>query len=474
MAESGAIRQRTPVHEWARPVQPQDPTFPPQDPASGAAAWQDAEPLAALSRANLKLQEMNRHKDEFISRVSHELRTPIAAIHQFASILVDGLAGETTAEQNQYLGIILRNTKELHSMVAELIEATRAETGKLRLQPRRTSIEPVIEDVVVTAHALAAGRGIHLGKDVPRHLPCALADPQRVRQILVNLVDNAMKFTPENGRITIEARIWAEDDQYLRITVQDTGEGMSPEVLQRAFERLFQDERRCSSRQGLGLGLYICKQLVELQGGRIWAHSDVGHGSRFSFTVPRFSLANFVRATLLPGGQWVEAASIVRIQLVPRHRFMARRTLQSALHEYRTLLSEDAPGNLLVLPELSHDGDAIEILVGASCDESREHVERTCNDIAQRRGAPLQGFEPRIAARALPLVSSSPETELGRLQDIAARIEHGGDTSDAGSEARLGHRNCVETLTLSGKDPEIRVHQKGIEHGAQEHPHRRR
>lgn len=454
-------------------VQPQDPHAfgpAPQGSAADAASPPCAEALAALSQANAKLQELNRHKDEFISRVSHELRTPIAAIHQFASILADGLAGETTAEQNQYLGIILRNTKELHSMVADLIEATRAETGKLRVERRRCPIAPLVEDVVLTAHALATGKGVKLAADVPRALPSALADPQRVRQILVNLVDNAMKFTPEHGSVRIQARLCEEDARFLCIEVEDTGEGMSPEVCARAFDRLFQDRSSRGSRQGLGLGLTICKSLVELQGGRIRAASVLGQGSRFTFTLPVFALADLVRPILAPGGRWVDAAAIVRIDLVPRSRYVARRTLRSAVAAYREVLADATPEDLLLLPELDGRHGDIEILAATGPEASRERVAAWCEAIAPRLAQRLHAVQLRIEARALPLAANAHATDAERLRDIAARIEHG-----TRARSRLGTQapdGFVAKLAIAGKDPMTRVHQEGCADDTQDDPHR--
>jgi signal transduction histidine kinase len=238
-------------------------------------------------------------KDEFLSHVSHELRSPLTAIHQFVTILLDGLAGDLKSDQRQYLDIVLRNIKQLDSMINDLLEVTRVQAGKLIIELQSTSVADAIVFVVNTLQGAAQAKGITLYPDIEHGLPLVCADPTRVRQILIVLVDNAIKFTPANGAVRVKARTFDGDANRLVLEVSDSGCGISPDMTERIFERLFQaPDLAWAGRKGLGLGLYICKELVTRQGGRIWASSAPGEGAVFSFTLPIFSLPELIAPAL--------------------------------------------------------------------------------------------------------------------------------------------------------------------------------
>ena len=242
-------------------------------------------------------QAQIQFKDAFLSHVSHELRSPLTAIKQFSSILLSGVAGELNKEQHEYQQIVQRNIGQLQAMIDDLLEVTRLETGKLTVEPDRVSISDAVTDALDTLRGTARGKGITLSGDVPADLPVAYADQTRLRQILIILLDNAIKFTPDGGSVAIRARLLQQERSCLLLEVSDTGDGISPEVGERIFERLYQvSEPGTASRKGLGLGLYICKELVTRQGGRIWVESQPEKGSIFSFTLPVYSPKEPVRS----------------------------------------------------------------------------------------------------------------------------------------------------------------------------------
>jgi signal transduction histidine kinase len=243
------------------------------------------------SETDLIRTNQMQFKDEFLSHVSHELRSPLTAVRQFVTILLDGLAGELNPEQSQYLEIVLRNVKQLHSMINDLFEVSGIQAGKLKIELQCTSVSDAIAYTVNTLQGAAAAKGIVLSSDIESKLPSVCGDPARLRQILVILVDNATKFTPTNGTVKIRVRTFEEDPNFLLLEVTDSGCGIDPGMTERIFERLFQaSDPTAADRNGLGLGLYICKDLVTRQGGRIWAKSAPGQGSVFSVTFPIFSL----------------------------------------------------------------------------------------------------------------------------------------------------------------------------------------
>ncbi len=233
--------------------------------------------------------EQLRFKDEFISHVSHELRSPLTAIKQFSTILANGLAGDLNEDQLQYQQIVLKNVNQLQSMIDDLLEVTRLETGKLNVNPTRASVFEAASYSVDTAFPSARAKGIFMECEVPEDMPSAYADPIRVRQILNVLLDNAVKFSSAGDLITVTATVAEEGPPFLTVAVTDTGSGMTPEVSSRIFERLYQESGFSQdSRKGLGLGLYICKELVVRQSGQIWVTSEAGKGTTISFTLPVF------------------------------------------------------------------------------------------------------------------------------------------------------------------------------------------
>jgi signal transduction histidine kinase len=235
-----------------------------------------------------------QYKDEFLSHVSHELRSPLFAIYQFVTIILDKLAGEVNPEQCQYLEIILKNVKQLQSMIDDLLEVTRVQAGKLTIELQSAAASDAIDYVVNTLHGAATAKQIALTSSIESRLPSVWADPKRIRQILIILVDNAIKFTPPEGMVRVRARL-SEDPKFVTLEVSDSGSGISPEMTEKIFDRLFQlSDPSASARRGLGLGLHICKELVTRQGGQIWVTSAPGHGSVFSATLPVFSLAQII------------------------------------------------------------------------------------------------------------------------------------------------------------------------------------
>lgn len=243
--------------------------------------------LKDLETTRRKQLEM---KDQFLSHVSHELRSPLAAMIQFVGIMLDGIAGEVTPDQREYLEIVHRNGCQLRAMIDDLLEATRVETGKLSLDPQGLGLDEIIDEAVSTLRTAAEQKAIALTARVDPRLPLVYADPRRLRAILHNLIDNAVKFTGEHGAIVVEGQVSPEDPAFLQIAVRDTGCGITPDGVSRVFDRFFQDENYLEeSRQGLGLGLYICRELVVAHGGRIWVNSELGQGSAFQFTLPVYS-----------------------------------------------------------------------------------------------------------------------------------------------------------------------------------------
>jgi signal transduction histidine kinase len=235
-----------------------------------------------LEQQNLAIQEANRLKTEFVSMVSHELRTPLTSIQGYAELLREDQC--ITEEQHETLTIIKKNSDRLLGLVNDLLDLSRMEAGKLDLHRASLDLTRLIPEVVGSLRPLIDAKQQRLKLDLGEALPAVWADQDRVTQILTNLISNAHKYTRAEGSITVAAR---RDDGLVRVDVSDTGIGLSPEDQAQLFTKFFRaHERSPQAGGGTGLGLVICRLLVELHGGRITVDSAPGQGSTFSFSLP--------------------------------------------------------------------------------------------------------------------------------------------------------------------------------------------
>jgi len=310
-------------------------------------------------------------KDEFLSHVSHELRSPLTAIYQFVTIVLDGLAGEINLEQREYMEIVLRNVKQLHSMINDLLEVTRAQAGKLTIELQCTSLSDAIVYTVNTLHGAAAAKEIALSSDMDGWLPPVCADPTRVRQILIILVDNAIKFTPPNGAVKVYARV-AEDPKFLVLEVSDSGCGIGPDMNESIFERLVQaSDPGSAGRKGLGLGLYICRELVSRQGGQIRAKSAPGHGSVFSVTLPVFSLRSLIAPAFRKGKRTEGPITLVVTEIGSQTGWLSDEVRAERSHGVCELLQRCLLSDLdVLLPKMGSAGAAELFFIVAITDRS--------------------------------------------------------------------------------------------------------
>jgi signal transduction histidine kinase len=275
-----------------------------------------------LERKQVALDAMRREqlelKDQLLRHVSHELRTPLAALHQFLSLLIDGVGDPE--EQRQFLELAFKSANQLKTMISDLLEVARAQTGKLRIDPRLLCLSSVLDDVTQISRERAAGEGLSVELELADEMPIVLADEARVRQVLQNFVENAIKFTPEGGTITVSGRLDDDEPGSVRCSVTDTGCGIAEESLGAIFDQFHQEaNQHANSREGLGIGLAICQSLVARMGGRIWVESKLGAGSAFHFTLPIFDLEDLVRRALEGGSERGESRdhlSLIRVLLL--------------------------------------------------------------------------------------------------------------------------------------------------------------
>jgi signal transduction histidine kinase len=317
-------------------------------------------------------------KNQFLDHVSHELRTPLTCIHQYVTLLLDGIAGPVSPDQCDHLKTVLKSVNQLHAMLRDLLEATRAETGKMRIELRCVALGELIHQTMAMLRPAADGKkiGLEVGLDV--NLPLVLADPDRVLEVLINLVDNAIKFTPPHGAVMVQANLVEADPSAVYISVSDTGRGINPETKALIFERLYQDpESVDGNRSGLGLGLFICREIVRLHGGRISVSSEPGQGSTFTFTLPTYSMAKLLTPVVIYEGRMRPRFVLVRVELIPLSnppRGNWKETAQQCRDIVGRCLYLDKD---LLLPPLGTSGAGESFFIAAATDLERSGIMTT-------------------------------------------------------------------------------------------------
>jgi signal transduction histidine kinase len=239
--------------------------------------------LARLDEQTRELEAASRHKSEFLANMSHELRTPLNAISGFSQVLRKQLYGEINEKQAEYLDDILASSRDLLSLIDDVLDLSKVEAGQIELQVAPFSLPGALERGVVIVRERATLGGVQISLSSDPAIDTVIGDERRVRQVILNLLSNAIKFTPMGGAVDVGA---ARLDGEVRVSVTDSGPGIAPEDQARIFEEFQQAAAGKEQREGTGLGLALSKRLVELHGGRIWVESEPGKGSRFVFTLP--------------------------------------------------------------------------------------------------------------------------------------------------------------------------------------------
>ena len=230
-----------------------------------------------------ELQRLNEVKTEFLSTVSHELLSPISSVDGFLNLLMKEDVGPVNPRQRDFLTLCAKSLGRVMVLIDDLLDVSRIEAGVVKIRPETVHVEELLKAAHRDHAPAAKGKGLSFSVKSPSNLPALSADPHRVRQVVDNLLKNAFKFTPTGGKVLLSARA---DGKALTVSVKDTGIGLSPAEREKVFERYYQVGDRARRPQGAGLGLAICKSLVERHGGRLWVDSAPGRGSDFQFTLP--------------------------------------------------------------------------------------------------------------------------------------------------------------------------------------------
>ncbi len=237
-----------------------------------------------LAKKNDELTYLDQLKSDFMATMSHELRTPLTSVIGYSDMLLSGVTGELNERQNNFIESILKNGESLLNLINDVLDLTKIEAGRLELNVEAVDLRSALLSVLPVVKPRAAEKRIKVSTYLPTDVPPINADPAKFNQVLLNLLTNAIKYTHENGNVSVEARA---HDGFVEIWVTDTGIGIGQEDIDRIFQRFTQvDSSASRSQGGTGLGLAITKELVELHGGQIRVQSKLGKGSSFIFTVP--------------------------------------------------------------------------------------------------------------------------------------------------------------------------------------------
>ncbi|MGQ9602163.1 MAG: ATP-binding protein [Candidatus Bipolaricaulia bacterium] len=245
--------------------------------------------MKELEEVNKRLVELDRLRTHFLAIASHDLKAPLAAVQSYLGVLLGGFVGELTDRQREMLSRSSLRLKELLNLINDLLDATRIEAGQIVQEMEEIELQPVVESALENVRSQAGEKGLKLELEMalPEGLPRVKvrASARRLEQALTNLLNNAVKFTPQGGEVHLEVK---DQGDHLQVTVRDTGVGIAPEELPRIFEEFYRGKG--AEGKGAGLGLAIAKKIVEAHGGKIWAESPdpvTGRGSRFTFTIPK-------------------------------------------------------------------------------------------------------------------------------------------------------------------------------------------
>lgn len=372
------------------------------------------ERTAQLNQTNMELERANRTKDEFLANMSHELRTPLNSILGLSESLLDQRRDALTGNQEKSLQIIEASGRHLLSLISDILDLSKIEAGKFDYYPQSVSVDELCRSSLAFIKNQAERKYIQVSYNNETSVREIFADPRRLKQILVNLLINAVKFTPEHGHVTLEVRTSAEQE-LIQISVIDTGIGIAPEDLQRLFTPFVQvDSSLTRQFEGTGLGLALAQKLTDLHGGSIAVESEVGKGSRFTINL-------YIKQGI---SKPEEAIRTDDSTLVRKHmdEVFFQPTQQAVAIRPKILLAEDNEANILTIGEYLENYD-YEIIVAHDGAEAVEKAQESNPQIILMdiQMPVMNGLEAMQRLRADPRFISTPMIALTALAMVGDR-----------------------------------------------------
>ncbi len=369
-------------------------------------------------------QERARMQEKFLSHISHELRTPLTTIVDFTSLITEGTAGQISQEQKQYLEIVLRAANRLAIMVNSLLDLTRSDWRRLPVMQECVHIEKLIAEICETFAAAAAAKNIELCNLTPSTLPLVFADPSRIMEVLTNLIDNAIKYSPIGAVVKVMGERDESEPELVRISVSDNGPGIEPQHQAHIFERFFRvSDAPDSHPGGLGLGLYISREIVKAHGGELSLCSQAGPGCTFHFTVPVFLLERILASIVTPRNLAAGTAAVITVKTPAMPNCTAvdqARYLRSVRDTVRRCMHESS--DLFLPPMNSEDRPTLHMIAFTANDTAPSIARRIQEELAASLELqPLEGqFE--VSSEVLQLSERNLENISQAIAQLARRV----------------------------------------------------
>ena len=363
--------------------------------AHAAVAIRNAHLVRALEQRSVELEVASRHKSEFLASMSHELRTPLNAVIGFSEVLLERMFGDLNERQEEYLKDILGSGRHLLELLNDILDLSKVEAGAMELERSSFQVSDAVDYSLSMVRERAARHGVRLSSTADRDVGRVYADELRFKQVLLNLLSNAVKFTPEGGSVTVSA---VREGTELVVEVTDTGPGIAAEDRERIFDSFQQGGRSPTRQEGTGLGLTLCKRIIELHDGTIWVESELGSGSTFGFRIPNVTE---------PGADGPSAGTSVRDNPV-------------------VLLVEDDQSSLDLL-EAYLEGTGYQVLVTRNGRDGLAAVrrERPAAVVLDIKLPGLVGWDVLAAIKADPATASTPVVVASVLDERARGISLG-------------------------------------------------
>ena len=378
--------------------------------------------LEELRAANEQLTEVDRLKNQFVANMSHELRTPLNAILGFSELLNDEVPGALNEEQRDYVQHIYTSGQHLLALINDILDLSKLQAGRVALEQRPAYLPEIVAAVQTFVWPAMQRKQQVFNNEIPPDLPSLYVDPMRVKQVLINLLSNACKFTPPEGRITVQAEVWHAE--WLRVGVSDTGSGIPPAKQAEVFDEFAQlDWDRTTLDRGTGLGLAIARRLVELHSGQMWIDStrQPGEGATFYFTLPLADASILSRRTalhiLVVDDDPLMVDLLQSILLPPEYEVFgvvdAATTLDRAQRDRPDVILLD-----LMIPEL----DGFQLLTDLRRDPLTAHIPviaLTAKDLSSRERAELD----RVTQAVLTKSQLRRASLLGAIQQARQAVK---------------------------------------------------
>lgn len=375
-----------------------------------------------LMAANERLKSLDRLKSDFVANVSHELSTPLATSRYLLSVIDKGIAGEVNLKQKEYLGLVENNIDRLTRLIENLLNLSRIESGRFELRKEQVELSSLIKEPLGQFKAHAKSKSIDLKTALAPDIPKIYLDKDKVVQVFVNLLDNAMKFTKEGGRITVSVEAVPD---FVQVCVSDTGTGIASQDMDKLFSKFQKVPQKLDSVKvkGTGLGLAITKEIVEAHKGRIWVESELGKGSKFFFTLPvydeEFFFKEYLASQIKKASDNKANVSLLAFDLAGMKELkkeLSKEQIDSVISTMCKIAKNDLRRPTDLVMELKPHA---RILVTAEADKSGAVVlvERIIKDIKLHRIKDKSGKRLSVAVRAIALTFPDDGVNADELLD---------------------------------------------------------